>query len=113
MSKPKEKHLLAPEHPTAKKKKATTKKEPEAREGEYLAGSEDNVFALTTVYATKAAAMRAAKTKWEKLQRGVAEFLLTLAMRRADLFPETPVKVSGFKSVIDAQPGLSARSRTT
>ncbi|EOI3546075.1 phage late control D family protein [Cronobacter dublinensis] len=107
--KPKEKHLRALEHPAAKKKKTTAKKEPEAREGEYLAGSEDNVFALTTVYATKAAAMRAAKAKWEKLQRGVAEFSLTLAMGRADLFPETPVRVSGFKSVIDAQPWLISK----
>lgn len=107
--KPKEKHLRALEHPAAKKKKTTAKKEPEAREGEYLAGSEDNVFALTTVYATKAAAMRAAKAKWEKLQRGVAEFSLTLAMGRADVFPETPVRVSGFKSVIDAQPWLISK----
>ncbi|MCR1567186.1 phage late control D family protein [Mixta sp.] len=107
--KPKEKQLRALEHPAAKKKKVTTAKEPEAREGEYLAGSEDNVFALTTVYATRAAAMRAAKAKWEKLQRGVAEFSLTLAMGRADLFPETPVRVSGFKSVIDAQPWLISK----
>lgn len=107
--KPKEKHLRALEHPAAKKKKTTAEKEPEAREGEYLAGSEDNVFALTTVYATKAAAMRAAKAKWEKLQRGVAEFSLTLSMGRADLFPETPVRVSGFKSVIDAQPWLISK----
>ncbi|MDU4942962.1 MAG: phage late control D family protein [Mixta calida] len=107
--KPKEKQLRALEHPAAKKKKVTTAKEPEAREGEYLAGSEDNVFALTTVYATRAAAMRAAKAKWEKLQRGVAEFSLTLAMGRADLFPETPVRVKGFKSVIDAQPWLISK----
>lgn len=107
--KPKEKHLRALEHPAAKKKKVTATKTPEAREGEYLAGSEDNVFALTTVYATRAAAMRAAKAKWEKLQRGVAEFSLTLAMGRADLFPETPVRVSGFKSVIDAQPWLISK----
>ena len=107
--KPKEKHLRALEHPAAKKKKATTTKAPEAKEGEYLAGSEDNVFVLTTVYASKAAAMRAAKAKWEKLQRGVAEFSVTLAMGRADLFPETPVQVSGFKSVIDAQPWLISK----
>ncbi|WP_342754808.1 phage late control D family protein [Pantoea sp. MBD-2R] len=106
--KPKEKHLRALEHPAAKKKKAAAKT-PEAREGDYLAGTEDNVFALTTVYATKAAAMRAAKAKWDKLQRGVAEFSLTLAMGRADLFPETPVKVSGFKAVIDAQPWLISK----
>ena len=106
---PKEKHLRALEHPAAKKKKATTTKTPEAKEGDYLAGSEDNVFTLTTVYATKAAAMRAAKAKWDKLQRGVAEFSVTLALGRADLFPETPVQVSGFKSVIDAQPWLISK----
>lgn len=106
--KPREKHLRALEHPAAKKKKVATKT-PEAREGDYLAGTEDNVFMLTTVYAIKAAAMRAAKAKWDKLQRGVAEFSLTLAMGRADLFPETPVRVSGFKAVIDAQPWLISK----
>lgn len=107
--KPKIKHLRALEHPAAKKKKAVTTKTAEAREGDYLAGSEDNVFTLTTVYSSKATAMRAAKAKWEKLQRGVAEFSLTLAMGRADLYPETPVKVRGFKSVIDAQPWLISK----
>lgn len=59
------KHLRALEHPKAKpvtQKKAP--KVPEAREGEYMAGEADNVFALTTVYATKAQAMRAAQAKW-------------------------------------------------
>jgi len=107
--KPKEKHLRALEHPAAKKKKATATKTPEASEGDYLAGTEDNIFTLTTVYASKAAAMRAAKAKWDKLQRGVAEFSLTLAMGRADLYPETPVRVSGFKSVIDAQPWIISK----
>jgi len=107
--KPKIKHLRALEHPAAKKKKTTAVKVPEALEGDYLAGSEDNVFTLTTIYASKAAAMRAAKAKWEKLQRGVAEFSVTLAMGRADLYPETPVRVSGFKSVIDAQPWIISK----
>lgn len=107
--KPKERHLRALEHPAAKKRKAAPAKTPEAKEGDYLAGSEDNVFAITTVYATKAAAMRAAQAKWNKLQRGVAEFSLTLAMGRADLFPETPVQVSGFKAVIDAQPWVISK----
>lgn len=107
--KPKERHLRALEHPAAKKRKAAAAKTPEEKEGDYLAGSEDNVFAITTVYATKAAAMRAAQAKWNKLQRGVAEFSLTLAMGRADLFPETPVQVSGFKAVIDAQPWVISK----
>lgn len=105
--KPKEKHLRALEHPKAKKTKA--QKEPEAREGEYMAGEADNVLALTTVYASKAQAMRAAQAKWDKLQRGVAEFSITLALGRTDLFPETPVRVSGFKRVIDEQSWLISK----
>lgn len=96
-------------HPDAKKTSAKTEKATEAKEGNYLEGSEDNVFTLTTVFSSQKTAMSAAKAKWEKLQRGVAEFSLTLAMGRADLYPETPVKVSGFKSVIDAQPWLISK----
>lgn len=72
--KPKEKHLRALQHPKATKApvKAKAKKEGEAREGEYMAGEADKVLELTTIYATKAQAMRAAQAKWDKLQRGVA-----------------------------------------
>lgn len=105
--KPKEQHLRALQHPKAKpvssKAAAKKKKEQEAREGEYMAGESDNVFALTTIYATKAQAMRAAQAKWDKLQRGVAEFSIMLATGREDIYPETPVRVTGFKSVIDDQ----------
>lgn len=97
--KEKEKKPVAAAHPKAK----TPAKVPEAREGEYMAGESDNVFALTTIFASKAQAMRAAQAKWDKLQRGVAEFSISLAMGRADLYPETPVRVTGFKRVIDEQ----------
>lgn len=66
-------------------------------------GEADYVFRITNTYAGKAQAMRAAAAKWNKLQRGVAEFSITLAMGRADLYPETPVSVSGFERVIDEQ----------
>lgn len=109
--KPKEQHLRALQHPKAAKTtaKAKTKKEQEAREGEYMAGESDNVLELTTIYATKAQAIRAAQAKWDKIQRGVAEFSITLATGRADLFPETPVSVKGFKRVIDEQAWLISR----
>lgn len=68
-----------------------------------MVGEDDNVFAITTIFSTKAQAMRAAQAKWDKLQRGVAEFSIRLATGRADLYPETPVQVSGFKRVIDEQ----------
>ncbi len=111
--KPKEQHLRALQHPKAKpvssKVTAKKQKEQEAREGEYMAGEADNVFALTTIYATKAQAMRAAQAKWDKLQRGVAEFSIMLATGREDIYPETPVRVSGFKSVIDEQAWIISR----
>ena len=107
--KKKEKHLRALQHPAAKKTTAKAQKAPEAKEGEYLAGSDENVFALTTVYATQKAAMRAAQAKLDKLQRGVAQFSISLARGRADLFPETPLAVSGFKAVIDAQPWIISK----
>ncbi|WP_431296477.1 phage late control D family protein [Rahnella sp. PAMC 25559] len=107
--KKKEKHLRALQHPAAKKTTAKAQRTPEAKEGEYLAGNDENVFVLTTVYATQKAAMRAAQAKWDKLQRGVAQFSISLARGRADLFPETPLAVSGFKAVIDAQPWLISK----
>lgn len=105
--KPKEQHLRALQHPKATKTSAKAKQE--AREGEYMAGESDNVLELTTIYATKAQAMRAAQAKWDKIQRGVAEFSITLATGRADLFPETPVAVKGFKRVIDEQAWIISR----
>ncbi|MBC3216161.1 phage late control D family protein [Serratia fonticola] len=107
--KPKTQHLRALQHPKAKPTTQKAAKPAEPQKGEYLVGAEDNVFTLPTVYATQAAAMRAAQAKWEKLQRGVAEFSLSLAMGRADLVPETPVQVSGFKQVIDAQPWIVSK----
>ena len=104
--KAKPQHLRALQHPKAKPAKKTTAKaakQQEAKQGEYLVGESDNVLALTTVYPTKAQAMRAAQSKWDKIQRGVAEFSINLAMGRADLYPETPVTVKGFKAVIDQQ----------
>ncbi|HIH9250021.1 TPA: phage late control D family protein [Enterobacter ludwigii] len=107
----KEQHLRALQHPKATKatSKPKAKKEQEAREGEYMVGESDNVLELTTIYATKAQAMRAAQAKWDKLQRGVAEFSISLAIGRADLFPETPIAVKGFKHVIDEQAWIISR----
>lgn len=66
-------------------------------------GSAENVFELTTVYASEEQALRAAEAKWRALQRGTVNFSIQLALGRADLYPETPVLVNGFKRVIDEQ----------
>ncbi|WP_413728718.1 phage late control D family protein [Sodalis sp. RH19] len=102
----KQPHLRALQHPKTKSNKPSRTKTLESKTGEYLLGSNDNVYVIHTVYANKAAAMRAAQAMWNKLQRGIAEFTLCLALGRADLCPETPARVKGFKAVIDAQPWI-------
>ncbi|MCU5773057.1 phage late control D family protein [Erwiniaceae bacterium BAC15a-03b] len=84
-----------------KRKKPAKTKEPEAKQGDYLVGSDENVLVLSRTYANRSNAERAAKMQWERLQRGVASFSIQLAMGRAELYPEMPVKVSGFKKQID------------
>lgn len=63
--------------------------------------SADNVKTLRHVYASKTNALRAARTEWRRLQRGMASFSITLAYGRPDLFPDVPATVSGFKRAID------------
>jgi len=88
-----------------KRKKTTDEKKPRSssREGDYLAGEDGNVFVLRTTYSSELAAQRAAAAKWQQLQRGAAEFNLTLAYGRADLYPEMHGTVTGFKAAIDQQ----------
>lgn len=84
-----------------RKRKAPPKKEAEAKQGDYLIGTDENVLVLSRTYASRENAERAAKIHWENLQRGVASFSIQLARGRADLYTEMPVKVSGFKQQID------------
>lgn len=84
-----------------KRRTKKQKKEPEAKQGDYLVGTDENVLVLNRTYANRSNAERAAKMQWERLQRGVAAFSLQLAEGRADLYTEMPVKVSGFKQPID------------
>lgn len=94
------------------KRKRKRKKKPEEtlpsdvtidKEGrELLIGDSENVKVLRHVYANKTNALRAARAEWERLQRGVAEFEITLAVGRPELYPEQPARVSGYKPEIDA-----------
>ena len=61
----------------------------------------DNVKVLRHTYASKSNAERAARSEWRKIQRGVANFTITLARGRAELFPSLHAKVSGWKPQID------------
>ncbi|MFB4605078.1 phage late control D family protein, partial [Enterobacter hormaechei subsp. steigerwaltii] len=54
-----------------RRKKTTAAKEPEAKQGDYLVGTDENVLVLNRTYANRSNAERAAKMQWERLQRGV------------------------------------------
>lgn len=62
----------------------------------------DNIKTLRHTYQSKQAAENACKREFGKLQRGVATFSLNLAVGNAELMPELPVEVKGFKAEIDS-----------
>ena len=46
-------------------------------------------------------ALAAARAEWLRIQRGIYSFGITLAYGRADVMPQRPVIVSGWKKQID------------
>jgi uncharacterized protein len=92
-----------------RRRRRTTKKKPIDKSGDVLFGTAENVKTLRHTYANKGNATRAAKAAWEKLQRGVAEFSIVLALGRPELMTELPVTVRGFKRVIDDCKWIVAR----
>lgn len=92
-----------------RRRRRTTKKKPIDKSGDVLFGTAENVKTLRHTYANKGNATRAAKAEWEKLQRGVAEFSMVLAVGRPELMTELPVTVRGYKRVIDDCKWIIAR----
>ncbi|MCC4600170.1 phage late control D family protein [Xanthomonas melonis] len=78
-----------------------------------LVGTDDNAKQLRESYADQATARQHAHAELERVKRGLAKFECTLALGRADLFPEQRIKVSGFKPEIDGQSWLIARTTHT
>ncbi|WP_322974130.1 contractile injection system protein, VgrG/Pvc8 family [Larsenimonas rhizosphaerae] len=66
-----------------------------------IAGEGEKFKDLRATYASEADALEPAKAELRRIQRGKATFELTLAQGRADLTPETPVMLSGWKPQID------------
>lgn len=77
--------------------------------GSAIKPSADNVKTLRHAYASKANARRAARAEWRRLQRGVATFTLTLAHGRAELIPELPARIEGYKRQIDGSDWIVAK----
>ncbi|EFE55472.1 phage late control gene D protein (GPD) [Providencia rettgeri DSM 1131] len=92
-----------------KRKQKPKKEKSSKKEGDYIEGAEGNIFVMRQTFKNEQSAKRAAAAKWLKLQRGVAEFNITLAEGRADLYPEMPVTVTGFKPTIDSHQWVISR----
>lgn len=82
------------------------------RTGDVIAGVDDGrgVKILRHTYATKSNALRAARSEYQRLQRGIVSFGITLARGRADIYPEQHATVHGFKTEIDNEAWIVVRS---
>ncbi|MEG2050149.1 MAG: hypothetical protein RR100_25115 [Comamonas sp.] len=66
-----------------------------------MAGISGRAKTLRQTYANEADALAAARAEWLRIQRGIYSFDITLAYGRADVMPQRPVIVSGWKKQID------------
>ncbi|WP_431274240.1 contractile injection system protein, VgrG/Pvc8 family [Variovorax ureilyticus] len=78
-----------------------------------VAGISGRAKDLRTVYASEQDALAAARAEWLRIQRGIFDFEITLAYGRADVIPQRPARVAGFKRQIDATPWMVANVRHT
>lgn len=63
-------------------------------------GDAGNPKTLRKTYPDQASARAAAEAEWRRIGRAGASFSYTLAMGQAELIPETPVNLVGFKQAI-------------
>lgn len=70
--------------------------------GTQIKSDSEKIKTLRHTYATEQSAMNAVKRHFDKLQRGVATFSLNLAVGDAELIPEMPIQLQGFKTEIDS-----------
>ncbi|MGO4746828.1 contractile injection system protein, VgrG/Pvc8 family [Serratia quinivorans] len=87
-------------HPAAKPGPAVAQKEDP---NNYMVGQPDKVYNIPKTFRDKMSAMRAADALFKRIQKGVAKLSINLAKGHPELFPERPIRVRGFKSVIDNQ----------
>lgn len=66
-----------------------------------VAGISGRAKTLRQTFASQQDALAAARAEWLRIQRGIYSFDITLAYGRADLMPQRPVIVRGYKPQID------------
>lgn len=74
------------------------------------AGETKGAKRLKRTYASEAEAEQAASAEWKRLQRGAAEFDITLNLGRPDIRLEQRVALSGWKPAIDSRSWLVAEA---
>lgn len=85
-----------------------------SRTGDVIAGTDDGkgVKTLRHTYASKSNALRAARSEYQRMKRGVVSFNIDLARGRADIYPEQHATVSGFKRDIDGEEWIVVRAES-
>ena len=86
---------------------------PGANRKSVLVGESGNAKRLRETYNSEAAAREHANAEWKRTRRGAATMDYTLALGRADLFPEQKLRVRGFKPEIDDTAWLIAKTTHT
>lgn len=84
-----------------------------ATQRDVLVGDDENARRLPGTYHSEQEAREQAEAAFKRIQRGAATLSYTLALGRADLYPEQPVTVAGFKPEIDATAWLIAKTTHT
>jgi len=64
-------------------------------------GKSDNLKTLRQTYSSENTARKEAEAEWQRLQRAKQQMELTLAHGNPELFPQTPVRLEGWKVSID------------
>jgi len=83
---------------------------PGANRKSVLVGESGNAKRLRETYNNETEAREHANAEWNRIRRGAATLEYTLALGRADLFPEQKLRVSGFKPEIDSTGWLIAKT---
>lgn len=73
-------------------------------------GAGDRPKRLKRIYASEKAAREASRSSMAKMDRAQAEFEISLALGRPDIYPERPVQLQGFKPEIDGRSWLVAEA---
>ncbi|MBH2010873.1 MAG: phage late control D family protein [Xanthomonadaceae bacterium] len=78
-----------------------------------VAGISGRAKTLRATFASEADALAAARAEWLRVQRGIYSFDITLGYGRADLMPQRPAVVTGYKPQIDETPWIITSVRHT